>query len=93
MGQSMANNSKAWTYLVVHIKERACVSHNSLFHDCRGKIASSLSILYMPIERQLSMDAAKIEALATSETNLETGMLALRLNRVGKAKSIIPPER
>jgi hypothetical protein len=47
----------------------------------------------MPIERQLSMDAAKIEALATSETNLETGMLALRLNRVGKAKSIIPPER
>jgi len=35
------------------------------------------------------MDAAKIEALATSETNLETGMLALRLNRVGKAKSII----
>jgi hypothetical protein len=47
----------------------------------------------MPIERQLSMDAAKIEALATSETNLETGMLALSLNRVGKAKSIIPPER
>jgi hypothetical protein len=47
----------------------------------------------MPIERQLPMDAAKIEALAASETNLGTGMFALRLNRAGKANSIIPPER